>query len=130
MTKADLIDIIADRLKMPHGRAELLVGHVFDAMVDALRRDEGIEIRGFGSFSIRTYREYEGRNPRTGEAVHVKPKRLAFFKVGKELRERVNNGRGTAAASPPAAPAPAAATPAAAGGPVTPSGGPASDPAD
>jgi len=93
MTKADLIDIVADRLKLPRGRAELLVGHIFDAMVDALRRDEGIEIRGFGSFSIRTYREYEGRNPRTGEAVHVKPKRLAFFKVGKELRERVNSGR-------------------------------------
>ena len=97
MTKADLIDIVADRLKLPRGRAELLVGHIFDAMVDALRRDEGIEIRGFGSFSIRTYREYEGRNPRTGEAVHVKPKRLAFFKVGKELRERVNSGRNGAA---------------------------------
>ena len=93
MTKADLIDIVADRLKMPRGRAELLVGHIFDAMVDALKRDEGIEIRGFGSFSIRTYREYEGRNPRTGEAVHVKPKRLAFFKVGKELRELVNASR-------------------------------------
>ena len=109
MTKADLIDIVADRLKLPRGRAELLVGHIFDAMVDALRRDEGIEIRGFGSFSIRTYREYEGRNPRTGEAVHVKPKRLAFFKVGKELRERVNNGRNGAAEA--SAPAPAAAGP-------------------
>jgi integration host factor subunit beta len=62
-------------------------------MVEALRRGEGIEIRGFGSFSIREYKEYEGRNPRTGETVHVRPKRLAFFKVGKELRERVNNGR-------------------------------------
>ena len=112
MTKADLIDIVADRLKLPRGRAELLVGHIFDAMVDALRRDEGIEIRGFGSFSIRTYREYEGRNPRTGEAVHVKPKRLAFFKVGKELRERVNNGRnGDGAAGETSTPAPAAATP-------------------
>jgi len=109
MTKADLIDIVADRLKMPRGRAELLVGHIFDAMVDALRRDEGIEIRGFGSFSIRTYREYEGRNPRTGEAVHVKPKRLAFFKVGKELRERVNNGRSDGAPAD-AAPAPTSAT--------------------
>jgi len=92
MTKADLIDLIADRLRMPRGRAELLVGNIFDCMVEALQRGEGIEIRGFGSFSIRTYREYEGRNPRTGEAVHVRPKRLAFFKVGKELRERVNNG--------------------------------------
>ena len=112
MTKADLIDIVADRLKLPRGRAELLVGHIFDAMVDALRRDEGIEIRGFGSFSIRTYREYEGRNPRTGEAVHVKPKRLAFFKVGKELRERVNNGRDGAAGGEATATAPAATGPA------------------
>src|SRR5215813_15207610 len=94
MTKADLIDLVAERTKLPRGRAELLVGQLFDCMVEALRRGEGIEIRGFGSFSIRAYREYQGRNPRTGEAVHVKPKRLAFFKVGKELRERVNNGRG------------------------------------
>jgi len=113
MTKADLIDIVADRLKLPRGRAELLVGHIFDAMVDALRRDEGIEIRGFGSFSIRTYREYEGRNPRTGEAVHVKPKRLAFFKVGKELRERVNNSRDGAAGTEATATAPATTGPAA-----------------
>src|SRR6476659_4177923 len=95
MTKADLIDLVAERTKLPRGRAELLVGQMFDCMVEALRRGEGIEIRGFGSFSIRAYREYQGRNPRTGEAVHVKPKRLAFFKVGKELRERVNSGRGS-----------------------------------
>ena len=93
MTKADLIDIVAERTKMPRGRAELLVGQMFDCMVDALQKGEGIEIRGFGSFSIRAYREYQGRNPRTGEAVHVKPKRLAFFKVGKELRDRVNTAR-------------------------------------
>ena len=93
MTKADLIDIVADRLRLPRGRAELLVGHIFDSDGRCAAAHEGIEIRGFGSFSIRTYREYEGRNPRTGEAVHVQPKRLAFFKVGKELRERVNNGR-------------------------------------
>lgn len=90
MTKADLIDVVAERTKLPRGRAELLVGQMFDCMVDALQKGEGIEIRGFGSFSIRAYREYQGRNPRTGEAVHVKPKRLAFFKVGKELRDRVN----------------------------------------
>jgi integration host factor subunit beta len=93
MTKADLIDIVAERTKLPRGRAELLVGQMFDCMVDALQKGEGIEIRGFGSFSIRSYREYQGRNPRTGEAVHVKPKRLAFFKVGKELRDRVNASR-------------------------------------
>jgi integration host factor subunit beta len=93
LTKADLIDLIAERAKLPHGRAELLICQMFDSMVDALCRGEGIEIRGFGSFSIRAYKEYQGRNPRTGEAVHVRPKRLAFFKVGKELRERVNSGR-------------------------------------
>jgi integration host factor subunit beta len=93
MTKADLIDLIAERAKLPHGRAELLICQMFDSMVDALCRGEGIEIRGFGSFSIREYKEYQGRNPRTGEAVQVRPKRLAFFKVGKELRERVNGGR-------------------------------------
>jgi integration host factor subunit beta len=102
MTKAALIDIVAERLRIPRGRAELLVAHIFDGMVEALQRGEGIEIRGFGSFSIRTYREYEGRNPRTGEAVHVEPKRLAFFKVGKELRERVNNPQPeTASPRPP-----------------------------
>jgi integration host factor subunit beta len=108
MTKADLIDLVAERTKLPRGRAELLVAQMFDCMVEALRRGEGIEIRGFGSFSIRAYREYQGRNPRTGEAVHVRPKRLAFFKVGKELRERVNNGRGkTGAESPPSSVPPA-----------------------
>jgi integration host factor subunit beta len=94
MTKADLIDLIAERAKLPHGRAELLICQMFDSMVDALCRGEGIEIRGFGSFSIRSYKEYQGRNPRTGEAVRVRPKRLAFFKVGKELRERVNSNAG------------------------------------
>ena len=103
MTKADLIDVVAERTKLPRGRAELLVGQMFDCMVDALQKGEGIEIRGFGSFSIRAYREYQGRNPRTGDAVHVKPKRLAFFKVGKELRERVNTrgaGNGVSGGTP------------------------------
>jgi integration host factor subunit beta len=93
MTKADLIAAIAEKLKVPWARAEVLVDQMFEAMVEALKRGEGIEIRGFGSFTIRQYKAYEGRNPRTGETVQVKPKRLAFFKVGKELRERVNDGR-------------------------------------
>lgn len=94
MTKADLIVAIADQLKLPAGRAELIVDQIFDGMVNALKRGDGIEIRGFGSFTIREYKAYEGRNPRTGETVQVKPKRMAFFRVGKELRERVNEGRG------------------------------------
>ena len=93
MPKADLITIIADKLKFPWARAEFLVEEIFLSMSDSLMRGEKIEIRGFGSFTVRQYRAYDGRNPRTGATVNVKPKRLAFFKVGKEVRERVNNGR-------------------------------------
>ena len=101
MTKSDLIDVLCETRKMPKGRAELLVNVIFDAMEATLRRGERIEIRGFGSFEIRNYRAYEGRNPRTGAMVNVKPKRLPFFKVGKELKERVNEA---AAAAAPRAP--------------------------
>ena len=90
MTKSDLIDVLCEAQKLPKGSAELLVHVIFDSMEAALRRGERIEIRGFGSFEIRNYRAYEGRNPRSGAAVSVKPKRLPFFKVGKELKERVN----------------------------------------
>jgi integration host factor subunit beta len=118
MTKSDLIDVLCETQKMPKGRAELLVNVIFDSMEASLRRGERIEIRGLGSFEIREYRAYEGRNPRTGSAVAVKPKRLPFFKVGKELKERVNQGarrgakpapsEGVAAQSGSAEPAPAA----------------------
>jgi len=98
MTKSDLIDLLCEAEKMPKGRAEVLINAIFDCMEASLRRGERIEIRGFGSFEIRSYRAYEGRNPRTGTAVSVKPKRLPFFKVGKELKERVNAAAGRAAA--------------------------------
>jgi integration host factor subunit beta len=93
MTKSELIEAIAEKAGIPKARAELLVNGVFDAMGEALARGEGIELRGFGSFTVRTYEAYEGRNPKTGEAVHVEPKKLPFFKVSKELRERVEAGR-------------------------------------
>jgi integration host factor subunit beta len=96
MTKSDLIDVICESQKLPKGRAELLVHVIFDALEAALKRGERIEIRGFGSFELRSYRGYDGRNPRTGSAVAVRPKRLPFFKVGKELKERVNAGRTSA----------------------------------
>jgi integration host factor subunit beta len=102
MTKSDLIDVLCETQKMPKGRAELLVNVIFDSMEASLKRGERIEIRGFGSFEIREYRSYEGRNPRTGEAVAVKPKRLPFFKVGKELKERVNAGARRGAKAAPA----------------------------
>jgi len=93
MTKSDLIDVLCETQKLPKGRAELLVHVIFDALEAALKRGELIEIRGFGSFELRAYRGYDGRNPRTGSAVAVQPKRLPFFKVGKELKERVDAGR-------------------------------------
>ena len=93
MTKSELIETVAGKLKLPKGKAELIVNCIFDSMEDALKKGERIEIRGFGSFEIRHYKAYEGRNPRTGEKVDVRPKRLPFFKVGKELKERVNAGR-------------------------------------
>lgn len=123
MTKSDLIEKVAAQLNLPKGKAELIINCIFDSMEDSLKNGNRIEIRGFGSFEIRRYKAYEGRNPRTGDPVGVNPKRLPFFKVGKELKERVNAGgaatRSTkpaktapaapaAAASAPAAPAPAA----------------------
>ena len=93
MTKSELIDAIAVRSSLTKARAELVVNCVFDAMTEALEQGEGIEIRGFGSFTVRPYKPYAGRNPRTGETVNVAAKRLPFFKVGKELREIVDQSR-------------------------------------
>lgn len=93
MTKSELIDAIAARGSLTKARAELVVNCVFDAMTQALEEGEGIEIRGFGSFTVRPYKPYSGRNPRTGEPVPVPAKRLPFFKVGKELKQIVNKSR-------------------------------------
>ena len=90
MTKSDLIELVASKVHLPKGKAELIVNSIFDSMEESLKHGERIEIRGFGSFEIRNYKSYEGRNPRTGDPVEVQPKRLPFFKVGKELKERVN----------------------------------------
>ncbi|MFO0574345.1 MAG: HU family DNA-binding protein [Polyangia bacterium] len=92
MTKSDLIEKVAAQLNLPKGKAELIINCIFDSMEEALKQGQRIEIRGFGSFEIRKYKAYEGRNPRTGDPVGVNPKRLPFFKVGKELKERVNAG--------------------------------------
>ncbi|MBO6937290.1 MAG: integration host factor subunit beta [Deltaproteobacteria bacterium] len=90
MTKSELIDAVAQRTRITKSRAEQVVNCVFEAMTTALEGDQGIEIRGFGSFTVRHYKAYNGRNPRTGKPVPVPPKRLPFFKVGKELKELVN----------------------------------------
>jgi len=90
MNKSELIDVVAERLKLPRKRIEEGVNLVFDSMADVLVKGGRVEIRGLGSFIVKHYKSYVGRNPRTGESVSVQPKRLPFFKVGKELKVRVN----------------------------------------
>ena len=90
MTKADLINIIAQKVNLQNRQAETVVNLVFDMMSETLKKDDRIEIRGFGSFVNRVYGAYEGRNPKTGELVKVEPKLVPFFKVGKELKEMVD----------------------------------------
>ena len=83
--------MIAERTKITKSRAELVVNCIFETMAEALRQGQGIEIRGFGSFTIRHYKPYTGRNPRTNRPVPVGPKKLPFFKVGKDLKDLVNS---------------------------------------
>lgn len=90
MNKSELIEAVAEKTKITKKRAEDVVNLIFDAMVDAMAKGDRIEIRGLGSFVVKEYGAYTGRNPRTGESIEVKPKRLPFFKVGKELRDRVD----------------------------------------
>lgn len=91
INKSQIINKVAEQVKMPHKKAEEVVNLIFDSMVDAMVGGDRIEIRGFGSFVVKDYEAYTGRNPRTGESIQVKPKKLPFFKVGKELRERVDD---------------------------------------
>lgn len=92
MTKASLIDILSERSNITRVKAEAVVNTIFDTMIEALMKDNRIEIRGFGSFVNRKYDSYKGRNPRTGEVIAVDEKKLPFFKVGKELKEEINKG--------------------------------------
>lgn len=92
MTKADLINLVAEKSGITRVKAEAVVNTVFDSMIESLLRDDRIEIRGFGSFVNREYGSYKGRNPRTGEVINVDEKKLPFFKVGKELKDDINRG--------------------------------------
>lgn len=91
MTKSQLVDLIAEKAPhVPRREVEQIVNTVFDSMVDALKREQRIEIRGFGSFGVKVRDAREARNPKTGDKVSV-PRRLTpFFSVGKELRDRLN----------------------------------------
>jgi integration host factor subunit beta len=92
MTRRELIAAVAAAEGITNKEAEMAVRTVFGSMEQALAREDRIEIRGFGSFQVRSYQSYQGRNPRTGESIQVNNKKLPFFKVGKELKERVNKG--------------------------------------
>jgi integration host factor subunit beta len=92
MTRRELIAAVAAAEGVSIKEAELVVKTVFASMERALTAEDRVEIRGFGSFKVKSYQGYQGRNPRTGDSIQVKNKKLPFFKVGKELKERVNKG--------------------------------------
>jgi integration host factor subunit beta len=91
MNKSDLIAALAKKANITHKKASEVCNLVFDEMTLELRKGGRIEIRGFGSFANKRYRAYVGRNPKTKEQIRVPEKRLPYFKVGKELRQRVND---------------------------------------
>jgi len=93
MNKSELIEKLAETMKLPIRESSSIINTIIDTMTEALANGDSIEIRGFGSFVVKQYDSYIGRNPKTGEKIKVAPKKLPFFKVGKDLRERVNQNR-------------------------------------
>jgi len=103
MLKSDLIAILVAKRQLTQKQAELTIETIFDSMKKALCKGDNIEIRGLGAFHVKNYQGYNGRNPKTGEVIPVKPKRGILFRTGKELRDRVN--RAGKSAEPVAVPA-------------------------
>ena len=91
MNKSQLIENIAKEEGITIKSAASVVNVVFDSMAGSLAKDDRVEIRGFGSFKVKDYSSYQGRNPKTGEIIQVKEKKLPYFKVGKEMKERVDS---------------------------------------
>ena len=89
MNKIDIINKVAEDMKLNQKVAKIAVDTIVDTIKQAIIKGERVEIRGFGSFTIRQYKAYKGRNPKTGQLVDVKPKKLPYFKVGKELKEMI-----------------------------------------
>jgi integration host factor subunit beta len=90
MNKYDLIDTLRKETALTKAQDEQVVELFFDEMTNALVKGDKVEIRGLCSFHVKDYKGYAGRNPKTGERVQIKPKKLPFFKCGKELKERVD----------------------------------------
>lgn len=91
MVKSELIESLAERADITLAKAEEIVDLFFDAVTETLCIGHRVEIRGFGAFTVREYKAYEGRNPKTGEKITVPPKRLPFWKTGMELKQRVDS---------------------------------------
>ena len=91
MTKSDIIKKLQNETDLTKKKATIVLDTLFDEMAKALSKGNRIEIRGFGSFHVRKYKAYTGRNPKTGEKVKIKPKKLPFFKLGRELKDRANH---------------------------------------
>jgi len=90
MNKSQLIEALAKDEDLTIKKAESVINTVFKTIEDSLAQEERVEIRGLGSFKVKDYNSYLGRNPKTGQVIQVRPKKLPFFKVGKELKERVD----------------------------------------
>ena len=90
MNKSDLIEALSKDTGLAKNKAEEAVNTILDSMTNALAKKERVEIRGLGSLKIKKYKGYTGHNPKTGEIIKVKPKKLPFFKCGKELKDRVD----------------------------------------
>jgi integration host factor subunit beta len=93
MNKTDLIEALSEELNLPVREVKGIVNTILNTMTEALVNGRHIEIRGFGSFSVKQYDSYTGMKPRTGEKIKVKAKKLPVFRVGKDLREAVDGGR-------------------------------------
>ncbi|MHC4308171.1 MAG: HU family DNA-binding protein [Planctomycetota bacterium] len=91
MNKSELVKALADRGRLSMKDSKEAINTFVDAFIEAILEDERIEIRGFGSFVNKNYNTYVGRNPKTGEKIKVPEKKLPFFKVGKELKQRVDS---------------------------------------
>jgi integration host factor subunit beta len=90
MTKSDLITALAAKEQLTDKNAIDTINLIFSGFADTLKKGDRIEVRGFGSFTVREYKAYTGRNPRTGKNIKVRPKKLPFFKVGVKLKELVD----------------------------------------
>jgi integration host factor subunit beta len=91
VNKSDLIEVLSEKIKnLSRKEIEVIVDTIFDKMTQALAAGDRIEVRGFGSFEVRVREPRQGRNPKTGASVYVGTRKVPFFKVGKELRQRVN----------------------------------------